>query len=69
MGTYPTLVDIAWRIVEKFIEDWQSEPYRWSGEKDIQAELCSRINSVYRLIGRDTVRANYPSLVPGFAGK
>lgn len=66
MGTYPTPVQIAWDTIEKFLSDWQSEPYRWSKEIDVQTEIVNRISSVYKIIGKDTVTGNYSDEVPGF---
>lgn len=66
MANYPYLVNIAWDTVQKFIKDWQREPYRWPMERDVQVELASRISSVYKIIGRDTVRGNYSDAIPGF---
>jgi hypothetical protein len=66
MAVYPYLVQIAWDTVEKFLRDWQYEPYRWSQEIDIQTEIASRICSVYRIIGYDTVMGNYSGAVSGF---
>ena len=68
MAAYPYLVQIAWDTVNKFIEDWQREPYRWPRERDVQVELASRISSVYRVIGHDTVLGNYDDAVAGFEG-
>lgn len=68
MANYPYLVNIAWDAVKRFIEDWQCEPYRWSRERDVQMDLASRISSVYRIIGRDTVTGNYSNAVSGFEG-
>jgi len=39
----PFLVTVAWSIVEKLIEDWQENPNLFSTERDIQAELYSRL--------------------------
>jgi len=66
MAAYPYLVQIAWYTVEKFLRDWQCEPYRWSQEIDIQTEIAKRILSIYQIIGYDTVIGNYSQSVPGF---
>jgi hypothetical protein len=66
MATYPYLVQIVWDTIEKFLGDWQREPYIWSNELAIQTELASRICSVYKIIGRDTVIGNYDFAVSGF---
>ncbi|MBI5253835.1 MAG: hypothetical protein HY930_05500 [Euryarchaeota archaeon] len=66
MAAYPYLVQIAWDVIEKFLKDWQCEPYRWSREIDIQTEISSRISSIYRNIGYDTVKGNYKGAVLGF---
>jgi hypothetical protein len=66
MGAYPYLVQIAWDTVEKFLRDWQCEPYRWAQEIDIQMEIANRICSIYQTIGRDTVVGNYSGAVSGF---
>jgi len=68
MAAYPYLVQIAWDAVNKFIEDWQCEPYRWPRERDVQTELASRLRSVYRIIGRDTIVGNYSDALAGFEG-
>jgi hypothetical protein len=51
------------------VKDWQDNPYRWSKEIDMQAELAARLDTVYRLLGRSTVRANYRNAIAGFEGK
>ncbi len=65
-GRYPRLVETAWDVVETFLADWQSDPYRWSMEADVQAELASRLESVYRLTGFGRVEGRYKHAVPGF---
>lgn len=51
------LVDAARRVVERLVLDWQLEPDRWERERDVQVELCSRLNQLYRILGSDTVSA------------
>ena len=41
------LVNIAWKQLEKFICDWKHSPYKWDTERDIQAELASRLKQAY----------------------
>lgn len=55
MGQYPFLVQTAWYVVEKFLKDWQSNPYLWYQEIDIQTELANRLRKIYHLIGEGTV--------------
>jgi hypothetical protein len=66
MAAYPYLVQIIWDILNKFVNDWQKEPYKWCSEIDVQAEIVGRINSTYRNIGKDTVVGNYKDALPGF---
>lgn len=66
MGAYPYLVNIAWDVISKFIEDWQNEPYRWAKEIEMQVEITSRLSSVYKTIGRDTLVINYKDCISGF---
>jgi hypothetical protein len=69
MATYPFLVEVAWEVLTQFLGDWQENPYRWSKEIDVQAELATRLNKVYRLLGRGMVLANYKNVIAGFEGK
>lgn len=57
-GRYPTTVDIAWKVVEQLVQDWMRNPEYWNREIDLQAELVSRLNAVYRLIGFGEVVAD-----------
>ena len=66
---YPAVVQVAWDVVEKFLREWQYAPYKWDKEIDVQAELYSRLASVYRAIGKDEIRGNYKDVVVGFEGK
>ena len=66
MDRYPYIVKIAWDVIEKFIIDWQKEPYRWIQEVDFQTEIASRLSTVYRLINYDYVIGNYDDAVSGF---
>ena len=62
MARYPTLVQIAWDAVDAFLGDWQKLPLKWGNEVDVQAELASRLDQAYRLIGKDLVYGNYPKI-------
>ncbi len=63
----PYLVQTAHHITDQFLRDWQSQPYRWDYELDVQIELASRLSAFCRLIGQDTVAGHYPEhLVPGY---
>ena len=46
MGKYPKLIHITWDVIEKFIQDWQQDPYRYLNEFSFQAELHKRIKTV-----------------------
>jgi len=59
MASYPKLVQIAWDVIEKFIADWQAEPYRYVNELSFQAELYSRIKTVIELTGYGTLEGRY----------
>lgn len=64
---YPQLVDVAWDVVNTFLRDWQTSPYRWAQEIDVQVELASRLSTVLRQLGRDSLLANYRvGAIPGF---
>src|SRR5208337_365549 len=69
MARYPLLVDLAWDVLNQFLKDWQSNPYAWSHEIDIQTELASRLRTVYQLVGKNCVKANYDNALPGFKGR
>ncbi len=58
----PYLVQTAHHITDQFLRDWQSQPYRWDYELDVQIELTSRLSAFCRLIGQDTVAGHYPDL-------
>ena len=67
MSEYPYLVQISWYVVEKFLVDWQRDPYRWYQEIDIQTELSERLKTIYRLIGEDIVTMKCQWKVEGMA--
>lgn len=69
MPPYPSLVNLAWDVLNQFLKDWQTEPYRWSKESDIQTELTTRLGTVYRLLGSGLVQAKYEDVVKGFEGR
>jgi len=69
MSYYPYLVQTGWNVVERFLLDWQRQPYRWEHEIDVNAEIFSRLSTIYRLIGKDTIVGNYPNAVLGFEHK
>jgi len=51
MAQYPHLVQIAWQTVTKLVDDWGKNPYFWEREIDVQAELRSRLASLYSVLG------------------
>lgn len=63
MSAYPYLVDIAWQVVEQFIKEWKQEPLKWYYERDIQREIASRLSTVYKFLGKDTIEGNKYSKV------
>ena len=60
------LIGIARSIIEQFLREWQNEPYRWPKELNVQAELTSRLQTVFTLIGKGTLRGYYQWVVEGF---
>lgn len=60
MSVYPRLVQKAHSVIDKFVRDWQKEPFRWSKEIDFQVEIASRLSAAYKSIKEDTVLINYP---------
>jgi len=54
---YPHLVQVAWHAVEKLVGDWSNNPHFWEHEIDIQAELRSRLATLYSILGFETVIA------------
>jgi hypothetical protein len=63
---YPYLVQIAWDVVNNFILDWQKQPYRWGIEREIQAEIYSRLSNAYNLIGKGAIKGNYKGAIKGY---
>jgi hypothetical protein len=61
---YPklNLTEIAWHVLDRFLLDWQAEPFRWDREIDVQVEVASRLSLVFRYIGTDTLVATYPNI-------
>lgn len=59
MATYPIATDIAWRVIDQFIEDWKKSPNHWIREREIQAEIYSRIKRTFQLMNYDNLKANY----------
>lgn len=66
MANYPSLVNVAWDIVNKFLKEWQSQPYRWFRERDVQVALASRLDLAYNLMGYGTLEGKYESVVEGY---
>ena len=66
MGTNDEMLNLVWSVIDKFIKDWQSNPYKWSKEIDIQVDIANRIISEYRAIGTDTINASYDVKIKGF---
>ncbi|MCX6244638.1 MAG: hypothetical protein NTU98_08020 [Bacteroidetes bacterium] len=63
MATYPLATDIAWRVIDQFIEDWKQTPNSWIKEIEIQAEIYSRIKMTFRQMNYDRLEANYAKIV------
>src|SRR5579871_2178421 len=63
---YPFLVTLADDILATLIREWQRAPYRFAKELDFHVGLASRIDTVLRLLGRDSVLGNYTGAPPGF---
>ena len=62
MGLTPKqkrIVNVAWKQVEDFIKDWQDSPFEWNTERDIQAEVATRIKSALKKCDIDTYEADY----------
>lgn len=59
MLTDDKLMGIGWNAIKRFIQDWRKEPYRWSYEAEIQAEIYRRLNSKYERIRENKFRGNY----------
>lgn len=66
MASYPFLVQCAWNALGAVFHEWQKEPYRWSGERDVQLEIASRLNTLYKLIGKDSVVGELNWVESGF---
>ena len=43
------IISIAWKQVENFIKDWQKSPFEYSTERDIQADIASRLKGAYKI--------------------
>lgn len=52
---YPFAVDLLWKIIETLVKDWQSDPFMFATEHDLQAELYKRIKTAFEQIGMDKV--------------
>ena len=57
MASYPFLVQVAWSGLRATLAEWQKEPDRWLGERDIQVEIASRLSNIYKLVGKDSVES------------
>lgn len=67
MAKYPFLVDVAWKVLDRFLLDWQTEPYKWSREVNFQAEIATRLRNVYELMDCNTLIGNYGEVPLGLA--
>ena len=66
MGNYPYYVQTARYVLDQFFCEWQNDPCRWYQEIDVQAELSSRLQTIFSLVGDHTVsKPNYykPSVI------
>lgn len=59
MAAYPEKVEVAWKVINQFIEDWQNDPYHWINEFSIQSEIYQRLKTVYTYFGWNKVEAKY----------
>ena len=48
-------MDLARRVVDQFILDWEQSPYHWQNEVDIQVEIASRLRIVFQNLGWGSV--------------
>ena len=39
-------IDRLWKVLERLLCDWQSTPYRWATERDVQSALAARLFDV-----------------------
>lgn len=69
MATYPYMVQAAWNVLHAVFDQWYREPYRWTYETDLQAEIGGRLNQVFSLQGLGTVEGDYKWAAPGFDRK
>jgi len=65
MASYPYMVQTANNVLAAVIKQWQSEPYRWMREHDIQAEIGGRLSQVFMLQGLGSVEGEYGWVAPG----
>ena len=58
--------DTAKNVITAVMKQWQKEPFRWSRELDIQAEIGGRLSRVLELQGFGSVHGSYGHGRPDF---
>ncbi len=66
MGRDPYMVETAWKVLSAVFAQWYREPYRWTYEADLQAEIGGRLNQVFSFQGLGTVEGDYKWAASGF---
>ena len=56
------LVNAAWKQLKKFINDWKHSPCKWDNERDVQAELASRLRQAYEKLNVNDYDAKYETV-------
>jgi len=66
MAAYPYMVQTAFNVLQTIFDEWHVAPYRWMRERDLQAEIGGRLNTIFSMQGLGTVKGNYKWVAPGF---
>ncbi len=66
MASYPYMVQAAHNVIRAVIGEWHRQPFLWSRERDIQAEIGSRLSTIFSLQGLGTVSGDYGPIPTGW---
>jgi hypothetical protein len=59
MADYPWRIKIAWAVTDQTLREWQAFPNNWRNERELQAELFSRLRTAFASLGEHNVRGEY----------
>lgn len=59
------MINVIWKVVETFIEEWRMAPYGWQNEIDLQAEITGRLRDAFKEQDKLYQKASYDYIRKG----